>query len=52
MKQHIHNWQFIKEVYVDEWDKLTSSGKLERGYYGKFVCHCGLVKSIKLKEKK
>jgi len=47
MKKHEHDWQYQREVYVDEWDRITSFRGLESGSYFKFVCHCGASKVVK-----
>ena len=52
MKAHQHDWQYVKEVRVDEWDRLAWKTNRAVGVYLKFVCHCGAVKYVEQKEVK
>lgn len=47
-----HQWHFIKEVYIDGWERICSQGQFKRGHYLKVACLlCGEVKLIEEKGK-
>ena len=49
--EHEHKFQFIRLDSIGSWDTLVHNGFIESGYYSVWVCECGQMKKVKLKEK-
>lgn len=50
--KHKHTWHFARVEYLYGFDNWLKQNNLEEGLYSFWVCDCGAMKKVKIKEEK